>query len=71
MQMLPDHYFIFVLFSQVLFNPQGSRLLTASSDKTAKLWDPLTGQCLQTLSGHSEEIFSACFNYDGNVIITG
>ena len=29
------------------FNPQGSRILTASSDKTAKLWDPMSGRCLQ------------------------
>ena len=32
---------------QVTFNPQGSRVLTASSDKTAKLWDHMSGRCLQ------------------------
>ena len=60
------------LFSfQISFNPQGSKLLTASADKTAKLWDPLSGTCLQTLEGHTDEIFSCAFNYEGDTIITG
>ena len=29
------------------FNPQGSRILTASGDKTARLWDTATGHCIQ------------------------
>ena len=33
--------------SKVTFNPQGSRLLTASSDKTARLWDTVSGECVQ------------------------
>ena len=33
--------------SKVAFNPQGIRILTASSDKTARLWDAETGDCLQ------------------------
>ncbi len=33
--------------SKVAFNPQGVRILTASSDKTARLWDMETGDCLQ------------------------
>lgn len=33
--------------SKVAFNPQGVRILTASSDKTARLWDAETGDCLQ------------------------
>ncbi len=56
---------------QITFNPQGSKLLTASADKTGKLWDPLTGICLQTLEGHTDEIFSCAFNYEGDTVITG
>ena len=33
--------------SKVIFNPQGSRVLTASIDKTARLWDSTSGECLQ------------------------
>ena len=32
---------------QVVFNPQGTRLLTASSDKTARLWDLATAKCIK------------------------
>ena len=56
---------------QVCFNPKGSRVLTASSDKTARLWDRETGQCVQVLEGHTDEIFSCAFNYEGGTIITG
>ena len=34
-------------FYQVTYNPQGSLILTASSDKTARLWDPVSGNCVQ------------------------
>ena len=62
-------YRLFV--TQICFNPSGSRVLTASSDKTARLWDPETGMEKQVLEGHSDEIFSCAFNYEGNTIITG
>ncbi|GAB5576058.1 dynein assembly factor with WDR repeat domains 1 isoform X1 [Prionailurus iriomotensis] len=54
----------------ISFNPQGNRLLTGSTDKTARIWDAQTGQCLQVLEGHTDEIFSCAFNYKGNIIIT-
>jgi dynein assembly factor with WDR repeat domains 1 len=57
--------------SKVTFNPQGSKVLTASSDKVARLWEAETGDCLQMLEGHTDEIFSCAFNYEGDTIITG
>lgn len=57
--------------SKICFNPQGTRVLTASSDLTARIWDSETGDCLQTLDGHNDEIFSCAFNYEGDTIITG
>lgn len=33
--------------SKVIFCPHGNRLLTVSSDKTARLWDTVTGDCVQ------------------------
>ena len=57
--------------SKITFNPQGSRILSASSDKSARLWDVDNGECLQVLEGHTDEIFSCAFNYEGDTIITG
>lgn len=53
------------------FNSQGTQILTASADKTARIWDAKTGQNLQVLEGHTDEIFSCSYNYEGNIIITG
>ena len=56
--------------SQVSFNSQGTRLLTAGIDNMARLWNVKTGQCIQTLEGRTEKITCA-FNYEGDTIITG
>ena len=55
----------------VVLIDQGSKILTASSDKSARLWDADSGDCLQILEGHTDEIFSCAFNYEGDTIITG
>jgi len=47
-----------------------SKVLTASCDKTAKIWDPCAGECKQTLSGHTDVVFSAVFSPDGSSILT-
>lgn len=56
--------------AQVSFSPEGSLVLTASADKTARLWNAASGECAQVLEGHADEIFSCAFNYDGTKIIT-
>ena len=46
------------------------KALTASHDKTAKIWDCFTGECKQTLSGHTGWLKSAVFSEDGLTILT-
>ncbi|KAH8746762.1 NWD1 like protein [Diaporthe sp. PMI_573] len=36
----------------VAFSADGQRLASGSRDNTVKIWDPASGQCLQTLKGH-------------------
>ena len=36
--------------------PDGQRVVSASGDKTLKVWDVATGKCLATLKGHSEHV---------------
>ena len=36
--------------------PDGRRVVSASDDKTLKVWDVATGKCLATLEGHSSGV---------------
>jgi len=44
--------------------------ITGSNDKTAKVWNLDTGECLQTLSGHNASIESISLSIDGRKLIT-
>jgi WD40 repeat protein len=52
------------------FSPDGLRVVTASDDKTARIWNASTGALLTTLQGHEEQVITACFSTDGNRIAT-
>ena len=52
------------------FSPDGSRVVTASGDKTAKVWDANSGAQLLTLKGHTEGLASAAFSPDGSRVVT-
>ncbi len=53
------------------FSPDGSRVVTASKDQTAKVWDARSGAELLTLKGHAHGVTSASFSPDGALIVTG
>jgi WD40 repeat protein len=54
------------------FSPDGKRLVTASTDKTAIVWDVDSGKpALPPLKGHSNEVRSVTFSPDGKTILTG
>ena len=52
------------------FSPDGVRIVTASLDNTARLWDAATSQELAALHGHEGSVQSACFSPDGARIVT-
>lgn len=39
-------------------------LASASADKTAKIWNPFLGTCLQTLTGHTKVCLPPCTHHD-------
>ena len=45
-------------------------LVSASDDNTICLWDPTTGQCLQTLEGHNGWVQSVAFQPDGKMLVS-
>ncbi len=43
------------------FSADGKRLASGSQDRTIRIWDVATGECVQTLHGHREAVMSVAF----------
>ncbi len=53
-----------------VYSPDGTRIVTTSDDKTARIWDARTGAQLAVLSGHGDIVESAAYSPDGMRIVT-
>ena len=49
----------------------GGKLASASSDKTIKIWNAKTGQCVSTLSAHSSPVRDVSWSPDGTMLASG
>jgi WD40 repeat protein/serine/threonine protein kinase len=58
------------LVRSIAFSSDGARIITASYDGTAKIWDAGSGVELLRLSGHGGHVNSAAFSPDGRRIVT-
>ena len=54
----------------VALSPNGNLLLVVG-DKFAQIWDLNARKRVQTLAGHSDEIYSGAFSRDGRLVLTG
>ncbi|MGA2640336.1 MAG: caspase family protein [Spirochaetia bacterium] len=55
----------------VALSPDGRYVLSASYDKTLKIWDASVGKELKTLKGHSFWVMAAAFSNDGARALSG
>jgi hypothetical protein len=46
-------------------------VVTASRDKTARVWDVATGKTIALLDGDTKDVWTANFSPDGQQVITG
>ena len=53
------------------YNPDGTRLVSASYDRLLLLWNSATGEVLATLRHHTGPVYAAQFSPDGKVILSG
>lgn len=62
----------FVLgISDVAWSSDSRLLVSASDDKTLKIWELVSGKSLKTLKGHSNYVFCCNFNPQSNLIVSG
>lgn len=52
------------------FSPDGQYLLSASEDRTARIWRVATGEALAVLEGHTGKLTDARFSPDGRLVVT-
>ncbi|MDO8369279.1 MAG: hypothetical protein Q7S71_00935, partial [Candidatus Nitrotoga sp.] len=50
--------------------PDGKRVVTASRDKTSRVWDAETGEAAGVPMTHNDEVKSASFSPDGKRVVT-
>ncbi len=52
------------------FSPDGSRIVTASWDSTARVWEAASGELVVALEGHTSAVRHSAFSPDGSRIVT-
>jgi WD40 repeat protein/serine/threonine protein kinase len=54
----------------VAFSPDGRRVVTASRDHTARVWDVSTGEAVTPPLRHADIVFRAAFSPDSRLVVT-
>jgi WD40 repeat protein len=53
-----------------VFSPDGQRVLTASHDRTARIWDTASGKEIARLTGHQAPVAAATYDNKGRRVLT-
>lgn len=57
--------------SDIVITPDGRRVVSAGWDKTLRIWELSSGQCVSSIEGHTEQITVVAITPDGKYIISG
>jgi WD40 repeat protein len=57
--------------SRLAITPDGRKVVSASFDRTLKVWDLAYGTALQTLTGHTDAVKAVAVTPDGRWVISG
>lgn len=60
----------YIILREGTFSPDGSTVVTASQDQTARLWDANTGETISVLRGHSGAVTHVAFSPGGRFLVT-
>ena len=55
----------------IAISADGKMLASGSEDKTIKLWDLQTSECLATLEGHEDAVKAVAMTPDGQLLVSG
>src|SRR5438445_505725 len=65
-----ESIYFFPANAYVSFRPDGRRIVTASWDNTARVWDAQSGKPLGEPMRHESAVFAASFSADGRLVVT-
>jgi WD40 repeat protein len=51
--------------------PDDKHIISGSYDATVRVWDAVSGDCQNTLTGHTSSVTSVAFSPDGKQIVSG
>ncbi|MEP0783843.1 serine/threonine protein kinase [Trichocoleus sp. DQ-A1] len=57
--------------NSIAINPDGETLVSASHDKTIKVWNMKTGELIRTLTGHYYSVYCVAISPDGQTLVSG
>ena len=55
----------------IAFHPIENILASCAEDKTIKLWNLATGECVTTLFGHEQWVKCVAYSIDGKLLASG